>query len=214
MNDNYYWDEYIKFYVDEHIKKNILKFYLSTNNNLFKNDKYIPDFLLDSWKSKLRYNIYPDINISSFHFNTLDSELKTVVDLIVESIKAAELITFLPILSINSDDNTILNFGINIKDKELILYSKYSSNYMTTNKIQYVISYFLNLEESILMYGAEAYTKTILEIGYIKQSLEIKLSNYYLLNEESKPRQEWTHDLAINPNRELLITTTSIGKKL
>jgi hypothetical protein len=213
MNDNYYWDEYIKFYVDKNIKKDIQKFFLSTSNNLFKYNNNIPDFSFDRWKSKLQNNIYPDAVITSTQFTSLDSEIAEVATLIAETISNTDLVTFLPILSINSSDNTILNYGININESELILYNKCKCNYMKVNDLKYVISYFMNLDESILMYGSESYTNTILEIGYIKKTLEKKLSINYLLKEFSKHRQEWTHDLGINPNRELLITTTSLGSK-
>ncbi len=210
--NNYYWDEYIKYYVNEDLKKKIIKFYLSSDESIFDKDNSMPAELFEQWKKQSEKVNCPDTKISSLSFANLGNELFGIINVLHDYIKNLNEIAFLPIISIKSEEDLIYNYGIDFSNSEAILYNIYKSDFMKTNNLKYVVSYFQNIDESILLYGTEAYIKTALQIGYIKGSLESWLSKRFIIKNIMEPRQRWTHGLGINPYRELLIGSTCIGR--
>lgn len=209
--NNYYWDEYIRYYVNEDLKKKIIKFYLSSDESIFEKNDFIPAVLLEQWKKRIKEVNYPDTKISEVSFDKLNNELQNIINCLHDCIKYLNEIVFLPILSVRGEENAIYNYGINFADSKIVLYNVYLNDFMKKNNLSFIISYFQNIDESILLFGSEAYLKTILQVGFIKGSLENWLSKSFNINEITEPRQRWTHGLGINPYRELLISSTCIG---
>ncbi|MDR7811985.1 hypothetical protein [Lacrimispora sp.] len=210
--NNYYWDEYINYYVNDDLKKKIVKFHLSSDESIFGMYNPMPIELFEQWKKQLATINYPDTKISTLPFNKLSYELHDIINVLNSYIKNLKEIAFLPIVSIKVDEDLIYNYGIDFSNSEIVLYNIYKSDFMIKNNYNYIISYFQNVDESILLYGSEAYLEIALQIGYIKGSLENWLKKRFTIKNIMEPRQRWTHGLGINPYRELLIGSTCIGK--
>lgn len=213
MNNNYL-DEYIKYYVDDNFKRRLIKFHLSCDTSILENSQVLPITLYNDLQAKQKKPKYPDIKISCESFDTADSTLQEILDILGELISQYNIITFLPIISVKTNDNKIFNYGINFDEKKLLLYSKCENNFILQNSSLYIITYFMNIDEGILLYHSDAYIKSILQIGHIKNSLENKIKNKYVISNHMNGKQRWTKALEINPNMELLIATTTLGIKI
>lgn len=213
----HYWDEYLRYFIDDKKLNQVLKFHQSNINLLESTGYFDEDINKEKWiDSKKDRVIFSDILLKKYELSSLTEELKKLFQMLEKSFASTDIITTLPILVIYNDRIGIDKgcYTFNFKDKYLIKYCDFENNEllqcMKQNNIKASISYFLSIEESICIYGGIGYLKGIFQIGQISKMLEIYL-NYAETKNIFINNQSFTHDLGINLRKQILIHTSFIG---
>lgn len=208
-----YWDEYSNLFLDKNIKNDLIKFHLSKSSHYFKEDAQIPKEIADTWKLKIKSIIYSDINMEILEYERMSFELQEILRKFGETILMIENLVVLPILTIIDIPGIKKgNYSINLKKRELVLYKDYIENNNSKLKDAGIyITYFLNLNDSILLYGREAYLKGIMQAGYLSYNMEHELKKSEINTKDVFViSQQWQHNLGINITKALLVKVQKI----
>ncbi len=210
MND-YYWNEYIKLFVNDNLLKETLKYHQRTLTKYSK--KRNPSDMMvklcqanEVKKADIIIDLIPLKEITGGLLEVYE-EMKKIY------LSRTYNVTF-PII-INFKNNGGIKKGIYSIDFEQgsLLQYKLIESYenetllMGSEKNKVIISFFINIEQALALYGERGYINGIEEIGYIvnmlKQSFKTKFNILFL------PEQEATHAMGLNVRKCLLIE--SIG---
>ena len=206
MND-YYWNEYIKLFVDDNLLKETLKYHQRTlikypkkrspsdmminlcQANVIKKADVIIDTISLKEKAGELLEIYKEMG------KIYLSRVYNVTFPIVIKIKNGDGIKK-GIYSIDFEQGTLLQYKI-IESYE----DEISQIIGRENDV--VFSFFINIEQALALYGERGYISGIEEIGYmvnvLKQRFNTKLNTLFL------PEQEATHHMGLNVRKCLLI---------
>lgn len=213
----HYWDEYIKFFIDNNKLRNVLKFHQS-NINLLELDGDVNAELNKKEWINIRKNrmIFSDISLKKYNHSELEKDLQELFLIFDSFTKNADFITTFPVLVIYKERSDIESgcYTFNLVDKCLIKYCEIECsellNIMIREGVSWSLSYFLSIEESIAAYGGIGYLKGIFQIGQISKDVEGGMENK-LLHNIFINSQKFTHEIGINLRKQLLIHTSFIG---
>lgn len=202
MND-YYWNEYIKYYVDEKILKDTLKYHQKT----------VSKWLMQSGPSEeeidmmnARDILSSDVYMETADMNHLDQVLQDILEEIKEKYDVLDRKVSFPILTMLGKDHNGMA-GVYSLDYEngrmLKIENKPVLDEINAGKSKCIISFFLNIEQALALYGEKGYINGIKEIGYICESVKNDWKNEIL--ECYIPEQEFSHKIGINVRKCLLI---------
>ncbi|EMF0403704.1 hypothetical protein JMQ83_002585 [Enterococcus faecium] len=202
--NKYYWNEYQSQLVDKEIEKKILKMY---QFSLPKEEMKLEDYkeLVDF--SRLNT---PDIVIESFSMYSIDSnELLKIFENLKSVVKTNQMILCFPVIYVNN-----LVGGLKPGSYMFDVYSdqilQISNQLITDNnwKSDIIVSWLLDLEKSLLIYGKASF------FNGIKHTMNIRELAYNRVSMQSislfRNHQRFVKDMGINPKLALLIEADSV----
>lgn len=202
--NKYYWNEYQSQLVDKEIEKKILKMY---QFSLPKEEMKLEDYkeLVDF--SRLNT---PDIVIESFSIYSIDSnELLKIFENLKSVVKTNQMILCFPVIYVNN-----LVGGLKPGSYMFDVYSdqilQISNQLITDNnwKSDIIVSWLLDLEKSLLIYGKASF------FNGIKHTMNIRELAYNRVSMQSislfRNHQRFVKDMGINPKLALLIEADSV----
>lgn len=202
--NKYYWNEYQSQLVDKEIEKKILKMY---QFSLPKEEMKLEDYkeLVDF--SRLNT---PDIVIESFSIYSIDSnELLKIFKNLKSVVKTNQMILCFPVIYVNN-----LVGGLKPGSYMFDVYSdqilQISNQLITDNnwKSDIIVSWLLDLEKSLLIYGKASF------FNGIKHTMNIRELAYNRVSMQSislfRNHQRFVKDMGINPKLALLIEADSV----
>ena len=127
----HYWDEYLRYFIDDKKLNQVLKFHQSNINLLESTGYFDEDINKEKWiDSKKDRVIFSDILLKKYELSSLTEELKKLFQMLEKSFASTDIITTLPILVIYNDRIGIDKgcYTFNFKDKYLIKYCDFENN--------------------------------------------------------------------------------------
>lgn len=206
MSD-YYWNEFIKLYVDEEMLKDTLKYHQRTIN------KWVKSSIIDVSKvGLLQADILKtsEIKITEQKIDQTSTCIKCIFNDIKKIYEGLDIKVSIPVfIVLNNELNCNEGvYSLDIQNNKILLIKMLKDCKMQELSIlgeeySMIISFFLNIEQAIALYGANGYIKGIEEIGYLIKTLSNDFRQCE--NSFSLPEQEFTHDVGINLRKCLLI---------
>lgn len=202
--NKYYWNEYQSQFVDKEFEKKILKMYqfsLPKEEMKLENYKELVDFS--------RLNI-PDIVMESYSVYSIESkELLNMFEDLKSFVKKNQMILCFPVIYINNfiGELKIGSYMFDVYNDRIL---QISNQEITDNswKSDIIVSWFLDLEKSLIIYG-----KSSLFNG-IKHTMNIRELTYKRVSIQSislfRNHQRFVKDIGINPKLALLIEADSV----
>lgn len=197
--NKYFWDEYNNLFLDKQLKNIILKFHLSTHSTYFKEKETFPEKYKKQWLNKLNMVIYPDITIKEIDVDNLPKILNNLIIQLKKIFSTLQYKLIFPIITIiNIPEMDDGNYCIDFLNNRIMLYS-YIEEHDSTNNTILFLTYLINIDDSILLYGRDAYVQSLMQAGYISYSIYNKLKNSKLnINIYKTNMQNWQHKIKIN----------------
>lgn len=221
MNEQY-WNEYIKNFVDKKFIIKILKFYQS---NVSVIEDVVEELTFDErvglaransaivsdvFTLKVTFGNCPKLKI----FNNIAMEIKNFYS-------NCEAIITLPIISVLNEKYGIPlgSYCFNIEEGSLLLIKEFNESEIEDiagkKSQELLLTYFLNIEESVFIYGKQSYNEGIMQAGVLKYKIEkLLIHQGYRIEKDFKPFQKLTHIVGINLRKELLISYQFITRGL
>lgn len=212
MND-YYWNEYIKLFVDDNLLKETLKYHQRTLIKYSK--KRSPsDMMINLCQANMIKKA--DVIIDLISIKEIAGELLEIYKEMEKIyLSRAYNVTF-PIIAKLKNNGGIKRgiYSIDFEHETLLQYKLIEAceneiSQMVDRENDIIFLFFINIEQALALYGERGYISGIEEIGYmvnvLKQRFKTKLNILFL------PEQEATHHMGLNVRKCLLIE--SIGYK-
>lgn len=203
----YYWNEYIKYFLDEELYKATLKYHQKT---IYKDNSHLP--MMSEKKNLLQAGIVKasDIKHMEKYVHTLDTSIKDIYFSLKEGYADLDIKVSIPIIIVASEKIgvDVGAYTTDFLDDTLVPIKLFSNGELknVTKSFQeqeLIVAFFLNIEQALALYGKKGYCRGIEEIGYISYMLKKKynvFSDYYTI-----PEQGFTHDIGVNLRKCLLI---------
>lgn len=206
MND-YYWNEYIKLFVNDDLLKHTLKYHQRTLIK-YPQKRNPTDMMINLCQANAIKKA--DIIIDLILFKEITGEILKLYEELKKLYLSRTYNVSFPII-INLQNSNGLKKGIysiDFEQEALLRYKLIESCQseilqIIGKKNDIVISFFLNIEQALALYGERGYINGIEEIGYIVNALKL----YFMskLNALFLPEQQATHDMGLNVRKCLLI---------
>lgn len=212
----HYWDEYLNFNLDINELNRILKFHQS-NICLFDIEQDIlNNELKQEWiRTTISNVIFSDITLKKYNFSELKLHIKNIVEAITDIYNDIEKVLCMPILSIynNNYDIEMGHYTFNLKDRILIKYKDIEKEEISNIEPKDIIlSFFINIERAVLLYKGIGYFESILQVGFISQSVfHLLKKNGVSVSEIFIPKQTFTHLVGLNLRKQLCSKIYGIG---
>lgn len=205
MSD-YYWNEYIKFFINDDLLKETLKYHQRTLTKYpkerFPSDMMIKLCQADTVKKS-------DIIIDLISVKKIQGIILEIYKEIKSIYLARACNVTLPIVINFSNDGDMEQgiYSIDFEQDALLRYKLITSCEsevlrMVERENNLIFSFFLNIEQALALYGERGYISGIEEIGYVVNLLKQRFAG---LNMLFLPEQEVTHDVGLNIKKCLLI---------
>lgn len=209
----YYWNEYVKYFIDEELYRDTLKYHQKT---LYKEKVVLPMIsqkkeLLQTYKVKTSDIKYLEKPVSS-----LDTNIKRVFFSLKERYTNLDAIVSIPVIVITNKNMGIDAgaYSTEFTDGKLIPVKVFSEIELIEiikifSEKDLIIAFFINIEQAIALYGKKGYCKGIEEIGYLSYSIkkEFNVATDYVMI----PEQKFTHDVGVNLRKCLFIDGISLN---
>lgn len=214
MSD-YYWNEFIKLYIDEEMLKDTLKYHQRTIN------KWVKNIIVDvSRVGLLQADILKtsEIKINEQKIDQTSTYIRCIFNDIKKMYDSLDIKVSIPIFVVLNNELNCTEgvYSLDIQNNKILLIKMLKDCKMQEltflgKKYSMIISFFLNIEQAIALYGANGYIKGIEEIGYLIKTLskDFKQCENYL----SLPEQEFTHDVGINLRKCLLVDMVLVKRE-
>ena len=200
MND-YYWNEYIKYYVDKKMLKDTLKYHQKTVSKWLMQSE--PSEEVDMMNA--REMLSSDVYMETVDMENLDHVLQDVLGEVKEKYDALDKKVSFSILTMLGKDSSMEGvYSLDYENRQILkIENKPAMAEINAGEGRYILSFFLNIEQALALYGEKGYIKGIKEIGYICESVKNDWKNEIL--EYYIPEQEFSHKIGINVRKCLLI---------
>lgn len=202
---NHYWNEFIKYYIDDRMLLNTLKYHQKAVDK-FCYPPQIDQTLIELCRADT-------VRVADVKLDTFTTSNKNIQKL------------FLYLNKLYSSVETKVSFPVIIfmNNKSIEKPGVYSYDFSTqkfhmigtlterilelvnvNSQCDVIVCFFLNIVQALALYGKKGYIKGIEEIGYISLNL---ITKYQDINRFYVPEQEFTHLIGVNPRHILLIET-------
>ncbi|PYY29737.1 hypothetical protein [Paenibacillus illinoisensis] len=210
MSKNY-WDIFSNFTRDDSSLVHVLKFHQKTVQTLnYVNPKTHKLETVYKYDSKKNHSRFSDTIIKQIALKELNVQFQDLFNSLKEAIHSQREIVTLPILSIfrNNCNLNVGHYSFNFNDDFLIQY-KDRNVVCPNNNIMFSLTYFLDIEKSIYLFGGErGYLEGILQIGTITECMRQSFSHCKLTRESQYiPDQLFAHNAGINIRKQLMVCT-------
>ena len=205
---NHYWNEFIKYYIDNRILLSTLKYHQQTvdkfNTSNCIDKKFIELCRADTVKVS-------DVKLDTFTIKAgAIKEFFLYLKRLYSSIDAK--VSF-PVVVFMNDRNVekpgVYSYDFSADKLHMIenLEGRVKELINPNQEYNMTICFFLNLIQALALYGRKGYIRGLEEIGYLSLGLVNKYEN---MNRISVPEQEFTHLIGVNTRHILLIETLTI----
>lgn len=212
MSD-YYWNEYIKYYIDMEFYRDTMKFHQRTickEYRTFLGIKNKKEMLL------AKKTLAADVQLDEVMLGNVDDTTKDAICILKERYDDLEVKVSIPIL-INIDSKKQWNQGVYSIDFEKGVLGKIKvftkeerSNLLALLGQEGIfVAFFLNIEQSLALFGRKGYCMGIQEIGYISYSLKRYIGE--LVSDSLISEQRFTYCVGMNIKKCLFIDIVRLG---
>lgn len=204
----YYWNEYIKYYIDEELLKDTLKYHQRSVSKWVSNEKIE--------KSRISLIRADELKVADVKIDIICNELlgKTTQGILskLKNLYGSlnEKVSF-PIMVLfgQSGEGESGVYSLDLSNNKILLLKKMDEEQkLKWKKVSMLgnvlICFLVDIEQAIALYGKKGYIKGIEEVGYLVNTMKHIFKNDYLL---TLPEQEFTHYIGINLKKCLLIDT-------
>ena len=205
---NHYWNEFIKYYIDDRILLSTLKYHQQTIDK-FNTTDCIDKNLIELCRADT-VNV-SDVKLDTFTIKTgAIKEFFLFLKRLYSSIDAK--VSF-PVVVFMNDRNVekpgVYSYDFSADKLHMIenLEGRVKELINPNQEYNMTICFFLNLIQALALYGRKGYIRGLEEIGYLSLGLVNKYEN---MNRISVPEQEFTHLIGVNTRHILLIETLTI----
>lgn len=205
---NHYWNEFIKYYIDDRILLSTLKYHQQTIDK-FNTTDCIDKNLIELCRADT-VNV-SDVKLDTFTIKT--GAIKEFFLFLKRLYSSIDAKVSIPVVVFMNDRNVekpgVYSYDFSADKLHMIenLEGRVKELINPNQEYNMTICFFLNLIQALALYGRKGYIRGLEEIGYLSLGLVNKYEN---MNRISVPEQEFTHLIGVNPRHILLIETLII----
>ena len=209
----YYWNEYIKYFIDEELYRDTLKYHQRT---LYKDSGYLT--MLSEKKSLLQAGRVKssDIKYMEKSVYALNARIRDMFFSLKEKYLDLDMMVSMPIIVIGNKKVgvDVGGYSLNFIDDTIVQIRSFSNSELKDilknfQNQDLIVAFFLNIEQAIALYGKKGYCRGIEEIGYISYAMKKKHNAFSECI--AIPEQKFTHDVGVNLRKCLLIDYFSVS---